>query len=138
MSSIDPLSLLLGLTGGIILASVSARLIAVWIERRAGRTGRASDLTPQAQLRHLRELLAMEVQKNAETQVEQATRLDEFKSAYEQRASEIHRLQDDVKDAVKKTRELREELIERATEAKRGEALGTDSVADLKASGRRH
>ena len=50
-------------------------------------------------------------------------RLDEFRSAYEQRAAELSALKDDVRDAVRKTRELREELIERATESTRERAL---------------
>ncbi len=131
MSSIEPTSLALGLLGGIVLASVVGRLLAIWLERRVSASGSAQVLTPRAQIREVRELLAIEVAKNARIQAEQATRLDEFKSAYEQRAKEIHRLQDDVRDAVAKTRELREELIERATEAKRAEALGDDSPTDI-------
>ena len=50
-------------------------------------------------------------------------RLSEFRSAYEQRAMELDALKNDVRDAVRKTRELREELIQRATETARERAL---------------
>ncbi len=125
--ALDHESLLLGLGLGVLLACVVGWITAILVVRPQARHHGSAWWAPIAQVRRLRALLAQHELDSTHREGRQTAMLDEFRSAYEQRAQEIQKLQDDVRDAVKKTRELREELIERATEEARAAALNTAS-----------
>ncbi len=103
---------------------LSARLIGLAYARWCLRRSRPGDETDiwVAPARLVR-TLARDLEKQTDIFNKEVARRDEmlaeFREAYEQRAKELDDLKTDVRDAVAKTRELREELIERASESVR-------------------
>lgn len=103
---------------------LSARLIGLAYSRWCLRRSRPGDETDiwVAPARLVR-TLARDLEKQTDIFNKEVARRDEmlaeFREAYEQRAKELDDLKTDVRDAVAKTRELREELIERASESVR-------------------
>lgn len=121
------LYLLTGLIIGMLLTLAVGRLVAWWVVRADKPYAGKNTLAPVSQIKRLRWLLARQAEMHAETDTRYETVLQEFREAYEIRAGELDTLRTDVRDAVLKTRELREELIDRATEEARLKVLARSS-----------
>ncbi|MEM1262126.1 MAG: hypothetical protein AAGH76_07000 [Pseudomonadota bacterium] len=102
----DPLGLFGAFAAGLVVARIAGAVLA----RHAREQGRAgARLAPDQTIAALRRSLTATRQAVAERD----SSLAEFRSAYERRAQELDALRDEVRDAVRLTRELRSELIER-------------------------
>ena len=103
---LEPMSLLIGLVVGIGAARLAGSLVVRWSRLTPAQTAR---LAPDQVIAGLRRALRRREREVAEREA----CLREFRDAYEQRARELDEMRRDVRDAVRLTRELRSELIER-------------------------
>ncbi|MEO1035814.1 MAG: hypothetical protein AAFX44_09660 [Pseudomonadota bacterium] len=103
---LDPASV----TAGLVLGVLATRLAGSLIVRRYTLVSDVSQrLAPDQSVRWLRRAL----DRAREDVARREESLSEFRNAYEQRARELAAMREDVRDAVKLTRQLRSELIER-------------------------
>lgn len=96
---------------------------AVLTQSVAGKGKNTLLLAPARLVRRLSQQLAQQTERFGVEVTRRDEMLAEFREAYEQRARELDLLRADVRDAVAKTRELREELIDRVAESVREREL---------------
>lgn len=121
MSNLPLAALAVAFVGGLLCARLIGTLWAqAVLKRSVSHQGHHGLLAAPARLvRNLSQQIAQQTERFGVEVSRRDEMLAEFREAYEQRARELDILRADVRDAVAKTRELREELIDRVAESVR-------------------